>query len=58
MDLHFQPLGGRSDTTNLGVLRSWFHQLYGRFDGTLHIGGRSHAVAGALGLCEDHQARW
>jgi hypothetical protein len=58
VDLHFQPLGGRSDTTNLGVLRSWFHQLYGRFDGTLHVGGRSHAVAGALGLCEDHQARW
>lgn len=58
VDLRFHPLGGRSDTTDLGVLRSWFHQLYGRFDGILRVEGREHAVQGAVGLCEDHRARW
>ncbi len=54
IDLHFTPLGARSQSMNLGVLRSRFVQPYGRFEG--RIG--PHTIRDAFGVVEDHDSLW
>jgi hypothetical protein len=59
VDLRFEPLGDRSEHTNLGLVQSKLHQLYGRFRGELRDrGGRRVAIDDVFGLTEQHFARW
>ena len=54
VDLRFQPLGARTDDTNLGLVKSKFIQPYGLFDGVV----AGIPVAGGFGVVEDHLAVW
>jgi hypothetical protein len=57
--LDFVPEGMHVERLNALVLATNFHQLFGRFTGTLTTGaGERHAVANLLGFCEDHYAKW
>lgn len=56
--LTFTPQTGRGENLRLGLVRSVFKQLCGTFDGTVQAGGRSIAVDGLFGLCEDHDSLW
>ena len=59
VDLRFTPEGERCDDINLGLVRSVFHQPYGRFDGTVKLAdGEVLPIDGLYGVCEDHVAKW
>ncbi len=59
VDLVFRPEGERADHIELGLVRSVFHQPYGRFEGTVQLpGGETLEVRDLYGVCEDHDARW
>lgn len=59
LQLEFVPFKDRPARTNLGVIFSQVHQMFGRYSGhvitdeaeTIHI-------AGLIGFAEEHQARW
>ena len=55
--LVFTPAGSHQERLSLGVVATDFHQLFGRFEGELVAGGRTHRVA-CLGFVEDQYARW
>jgi hypothetical protein len=56
--LKFTPFYDKVTDTNLCVISSRVHQLFGRYSGTLQIGGRSVSVDGIVGWAEEHRARW
>jgi len=58
VELRFVPEGGRSQNLRLGLVRSVFQQLYGRFQGRLRCGDEVVEVADLFGLCEDHDSLW
>ncbi len=58
IDLTFQPLGGRQQHLELGILSSRFVQPYGTFTGTLRVGGEVLDMVQAFGVVEDHRSRW
>jgi hypothetical protein len=44
---------------NAVILATNFHQLFGRFTGTLTTAdGEQVPIANMLGFCEDHYAKW
>lgn len=55
--LDFTPAGEHRERLSLGVVANDFHQLFGRFTGTIVAGGHAHAVD-CLGFVEDQWARW
>lgn len=56
--LEFKPFYERAGDTNLLVIRSRVHQVFGRYYGTLHADGRTIPVDGVVGWAEEHRARW
>lgn len=59
LDLTFTPFKERTARTNLGLIFSEVHQLFGRYDGraTLDDGGVL-TIRDLVGFAEEHHARW
>ena len=59
VELLFVPEGMHVERVNALVLATNFHQLFGRFTGTLTTAtGERIAIERMLGFCEDHYAKW
>jgi hypothetical protein len=59
IELEMRPLGERREDVNLGVVASRFRQPFGTYHGLVRDReGRSAEVDGAVGVVEDHHARW
>ena len=59
VDLTFTPFLGRTAKTNLLVIRSEVHQMFGRYDGVVvDDEGDEVRIGGVVGWAEEHQARW
>ncbi|OGN73586.1 MAG: hypothetical protein A2X25_14700 [Chloroflexi bacterium GWB2_49_20] len=59
LDLVFTPFKDRTATTDLGIITSQVHQMFGRYNGTLIADdGEKIQVRELLGFAEEHQARW
>jgi len=56
--LEFTPFYERAQDTNLLVIRSSAHQLFGRYSGTVRADGRAIPIDGIVGWAEEHRARW
>lgn len=59
LDLEFTPEGSHSEKINALVVASNFHQLFGRYNGTLTgSGGEKFELRGLFGYAEKHYAKW
>ena len=58
IDLVFRPEGMRSETLDLGPVRSRYRQPFGVFAGKACAAGATVPVDGALGVAERHEALW
>ncbi len=59
LDLEFTPFLDRVAATNLLLITSEVHQLFGRYVGTARTDeGEVLEIAGLLGFAEEHHARW
>lgn len=59
LDLTFTPFLERVAKTNLLVITSEVHQVFGRYAGTVVADdGERIALDGLVGFAEEHQARW
>jgi hypothetical protein len=59
LELEFHPFRERVACTNLGVIFSEVHQVFGRYRGWgISDGGERIAIDGLVGFAEEHRARW
>ncbi len=59
LDLDFVPFKERIATTNLAVITSEVHQMFGRYSGTLRTDqGELIELKDLVGFAEEHQACW
>lgn len=59
LDLTFTPFKDRTATTNLGIIYSEVHQMFGRYNGTVILDdGEEILVEDLIGFAEEHHARW
>ena len=59
LDLTFTPFKDRTARTNLGVIVSEVHQMFGRYAGQVALDdGQTLAISDLIGFAEEHQARW
>jgi hypothetical protein len=59
LQLEFTPFKDRLARTNLGVIFSEVHQMFGRFNGqAVTDGGEIIGIKDLVGFAEEHQARW
>jgi hypothetical protein len=59
VNLEFVPFLGRVATTNLVIITSEVHQMFGRYYGTLRADdGEVIRLEGLTGFAEEHHARW
>jgi hypothetical protein len=59
LQLAFTPLVERVAASNLLLITSEVHQLFGRYEGTVVTdGGERIQLAGLVGFAEEHHARW
>jgi hypothetical protein len=59
LDLVFTPFKDRLAQTNLGIIFSEVHQMFGRYSGTVMADdGSVINLDGLIGFAEEHQARW
>ena len=59
VDLTFVPFLERTAKTNLLLIRSEVHQMFGRYSGTVVADtGESVVIDGLVGWAEEHNARW
>ncbi len=59
VDLTFHPAGERSERINALVLKTYFRQFFGRFEGTLRPPGESPVeITDVRGFTEFHRALW
>jgi hypothetical protein len=59
LDLEFKPFFERVAKTDVGVLSSEVHQMFGRYSGTLVTDtGERIKVENLIGWAEEHHARW
>ncbi len=59
LDLEFTPFVERVAQTNLLLIASEGHQMFGRYDGTIIADkGEALKVDGLIGWAEEHHARW
>jgi hypothetical protein len=59
LDLEFKPFFERVAKTDVGILSSEVHQMFGRYSGTLVTDqGERIAVQDLIGWAEEHHARW
>ena len=59
LDLVFAPFKDRAARTNLGLIFSEVHQLFGRYNGTaVTDDGEKIQIKDLIGFAEEHHARW
>ena len=59
LTLTFTPFKDRTATTNLGIIFSEVHQMFGRYNGTVILDdGEEILVKDLIGFAEEHHARW
>lgn len=58
VDLVFEPILDRFDDTNALILRSYQHQVFGKFSGTLLFGEKKMEIKDLVGFAERVQNRW
>jgi hypothetical protein len=59
LDLTFTPFKDRTATTNLAIITSQVHQMFGHYNGTVIAdNGEKIKVKGLVGFAEEHQAKW
>ena len=59
LDLVFTPFKDRTAVTNLGVIFSEVHQMFGRYNGkAVTDDGRVVEIRDLIGFAEEHRARW
>jgi hypothetical protein len=59
LDLNFVPFKERLAKTNLGIITSEVHQMFGRYSGTvLADDGQTININNLVGFAEEHQAQW
>jgi len=59
LDLVFTPFVERVARTNLLVIASQVHQMFGRYTGQVRTDdGQLLAIEGLIGFAEEHRARW
>ena len=59
LDLEFRPFVDRAARSNLLLVFSEVHQLFGRYHGTVQADdGESIQTDGLVGFAEEHHARW
>ncbi len=59
LDLTFTPFKDRPARTNLGVIFSEVHQMFGRYAGRVKLDdGEELFISDLVGFAEEHQARW
>jgi hypothetical protein len=59
LKLEFRPFKGRLARTNLGIIFSEVHQMFGRYSGEVRADdGELVHLEGLIGFAEEHLARW
>jgi len=59
LNLEFVPFTERIATTNLGIIQSEVHQMFGRYTGHLVLDdGTRLEVRDLIGFAEEHHAKW
>ena len=59
LDLVFTPFKDRTARTNLGIITSEVHQMFGRYNGKVVTDdGRAVQIKDLIGFAEEHHARW
>ena len=59
LDLEFIPFKKRTAITNLGIIHSEVHQLFGRYNGKFTSDeGETIQIQEIIGFAEEHNARW
>ncbi|RPI89049.1 MAG: DUF2804 domain-containing protein, partial [Chloroflexi bacterium] len=59
LDLTFTPFKDRTARTNLGIIFSEVHQMFGRYNGRVTLDdGTPLEIRDLIGFAEEHQARW
>jgi hypothetical protein len=59
LDLTFTPFKDRTAKTNLGIIFSEVHQMFGRYNGiAITDDGKSIEIRDLIGFAEEHHARW
>jgi hypothetical protein len=59
LDLTFMPFKDRTARTNLGIIFSEVHQMFGRYNGHVILDDGSHLeIHDLIGFAEEHHARW
>ena len=59
LDLTFTPFKDRTAQTNLGVIFSEVHQMFGRYAGRVVLdNGEEANISDLIGFAEEHHARW
>ena len=59
LDLTFTPFKDRLAKTDLGIIRSQVHQMFGRYQGTVVSDeGEQIQIHDLAGFAEEHHARW
>jgi hypothetical protein len=59
LDLTFTPFKDRVAKTNLGVISSQVHQMFGRYTGwAMDDHGKRVEIQDLIGFAEEHRARW
>jgi hypothetical protein len=59
LDLIFTPFKDRTAQTNLGVIFSEVHQMFGRYTGRVLLeNGDEVQISDLIGFAEEHHARW
>lgn len=59
LDLVFTPFKERTAQTNLGIIFSEVHQMFGRYNGkAVTDDGKVVQIKDLIGFAEEHHARW
>lgn len=59
LDLTFTPFKERTARTNLGIIFSEVHQMFGRYNGRVILDdGSPLQITDLIGFAEEHRARW
>ena len=59
LDLVFTPFKDRTARTNLGIITSEVHQMFGRYNGkAVTDDGKVIQIKDLIGFAEEHHARW
>ena len=59
LDLVFNPFKDRTATTNLAIITSEVHQMFGRYNGHVILdNGSKLEIKDLIGFAEEHHAKW